>query len=325
MRVIAVLMVCVPLGAQWHCAGETEAGKIAFVRRLGTVNQIYLVNIDVAGAGSSPARLTSDAEAENYPSWSPDGRRVAYQRDFEGSGIYVVNADGTGQRRLSPTPGFDVTPSWSPDGSQLVYARLYSAPQPNHPPLTDIRVMNADGTGDHAILAGTVFSVEPRWSVNDQIVFMSLMKGGNLEIFVINVDGTGVRQLTDGSTNADPVWSPDGCRITFGSDRQGGNKLNIFAMNADGTGQEQLTHFDVPDEAGDTNWRSDGGKIAFEYDVSGMQQSDPNAYAEVWIMNPDGSRAATTGVQCSDVGCSPRWQPQICKQRIYDHPRPLGR
>jgi Tol biopolymer transport system component len=283
------------------------------------------MNMDVLGVGSSPSRLTGDAEAENYPSWSPDGKRLAYQRDFDGSGIYVINVDGTGQRRLSPTPGFDVTPSWSPNGTQLVYARLYSAPQANHPPLTDIRVMNADGTGDHAILASTVFSVEPRWSVNDQIVFMSLMNGSDLDIYVMNVDGSRVTRITDGANNADPVWSPDGTRITFGSDREGGNKLNIFAMNADGSGLEQLTHFDVPYEAGDTNWRSDGGKLSFEYDIGGMKQSDPNAYAEVWIMNPDGSGAGATGVQCSDVGCAPRWQPQVCKQRIYDHPRPLVR
>jgi Tol biopolymer transport system component len=322
---IAVVVMIGPLWGQSHCAGETEAGRIAFARRQNSVNQIYLMNIDVLGKGSNPSRLTGDAEAENYPSWSPDGKRLAYQRDFDGSAIYVINLDGTGQQRLSPTQGFDVTPSWSPDGTKLVYSRLYSAPQPNHPPLTDIRVMNADRSGDHAILAGTVFSVEPRWSVNDQIVFMSLMNGGNLEIFVMNVDGTGLRQLTEGANNADPVWSPDGTRITFGSDREGGNKLNIFGMNSDGSGQEQLTHFDVPYEVGDTNWRSDGSKIAFEHDISGMKQSDPNAYAEVWIMNTDGSGAASTGVRCSDEGCAPRWQPQVCKERIYDHPRPFGR
>jgi Tol biopolymer transport system component len=80
-------------------------------------------------------------------------------------------------------------------------------------------------------------------------------------------------------------------------------------MNADGSQQQQLTHFDVPDEAGDTNWSSDGTKIAFEYDISGMKQSDPNAFAEVWIMNPDGSSETSTGIQCSDVGCAPRWRP----------------
>jgi Tol biopolymer transport system component len=286
-----------------------KAGRMAFVSRQSSVNHIYLMDVDASGLGSNPARLTHDEEAEDYPSWSPDGKRLVYQRGFNGAAIYVINADGTGEQRLSPTPGFDVTPSWSPDGARIVYARLYAAPQPNMPPRTDIRVMNADGTGDHAILANTVFSVEPRWSVNGQLVFMSLMNGSELEIYVMNVDGTGLRQLTSAADNGDPVWSPDGTRITFGSDREGGNKLNIFVMNADGSQQKQLTHFEVPHEAGDTNWSSDGKRIAFEYDVNGMRQSDPNAYAEVWTMNPDGSGETSTRVQCSGVGCAPRWQP----------------
>jgi Tol biopolymer transport system component len=135
------------------------------------------------------------------------------------------------------------------------------------------------------------------------------MSGPNLEIFTMESDGTNLQQLTSFGTNADPVWSPDGMRISFGSDREGGGRLNVFVMNADGSNQTQLTHFEVPDEAGDTNWSADGSKIAFEYDVSGMQQSSPTAFAQVWTMNADGSDAISTGVQCSDAGCAPRWQP----------------
>jgi TolB protein len=292
------------------CGAAFGAGRMAFVGQQNSINYIFLMDVYASGAGAKPVRLTNDVEAENYPSWSPDGTRLAYQRDFNGSAIYVIDADGASQQRLSRTPGFDVTPSWSPDGLQIVYARLHQAPQPNVPPMTDIRIMNADGTGDRAVLPNTLFSVEPRWSVNNQLVFMSLMNGSDLSIYVINVDGTGLRQLTSGAYNsADPVWSPDGTRITFGSDREGGNKLNIFVMRSDGSQQEQLTEFDVPYEAGDTNWSSDGKKIAFEWDVNGMKQSQPNAYAEVWTMNSDGSGQSTTGVQCSDVGCAPRWQP----------------
>jgi Tol biopolymer transport system component len=153
---------------------------------------------------------------------------------------------------------------------------------------------------------------------------MSLMGGaGNLEIYLQNIDGTGLTQLTSAGNNGDPVWSPDGSRIMFGSDRQGGNKLNIFEMNADGSQQAALTQFDVPYEAGDTNWSSDGRKIAFEWDINGMKQSDPDAYAEVWTMNPDGSGEISTGVECSGVGCAPRWRPRICKrerERLFDAP-----
>jgi Tol biopolymer transport system component len=305
--------------------GQAAEGRVAFVKQLNSVNQIYLMDVDASGIGSHAVKLTNDTDPENYPSWSPDGGRIAYQRDFNGSAIYVISAGGFGEQRLSPTPGFDVTPSWSSDGSQIVFVRLHEAPQPNHPPMTDIRVMNADGTGDHAILANTLFSVEPRWSINGQIVFMSLMDGsGYLEIYLMNADGSGVRQLTSGlANNADPVWSPDGSRITFGSDREGGNKLNVFVMNADGSGQEQLSHFDPPNEAGDTNWSSDGEKIAFEWDVNGMKQSDPNAYAEVWTMNSDGTGEVTTGVRCGGVGCAPRWQPRFCKQGRFERRRLL--
>jgi TolB protein len=290
------------------------AGRMAFARQQNAVNYIYLMDVDASGLGGIPARLTNDPDEENYPSWSPDGKRLAYQRAYNGSAIYVIDADGTNEQRLSPTPGFDVTPSWSPNGAQIVYARLYQAPQPNMPPMTDIRIMNADGSGDRSVLPDTLFSVEPRWSVKGQLVFMSLMGGaGYLQIYLMNADGSNLKQLTSEAANsADPVWSPDGTRISFGSDREGGNKLNVFKMNADGSQQTQLTHFDVPYEAGDTNWSSDGTKIAFEYDINGMKQSDPNAYAEVWTMNADGSGETSTKVRCSDVGCAPRWQPANC-------------
>jgi Tol biopolymer transport system component len=300
------------------------AGRIAFVGQQSSVNHIFIMDVEGSGMGSNPIRLTSDTEAESYPFWSPDGKRFVYQRAFNGSAIYVINADGAGQQRLSPTPGFDVSPFWSPDGTQIVYARLHSAPAPGQPPpMTDIRIMNADGSGDHAVLANTVFSVEPQWSVNGQLVFMSYLSNSDLQIYTMNVDGTGLRQLTfTGSTgnNGDPVWSPDGTQITFGSDREGGGKLNVFTMNADGSQVRQLTHFDVPYEAGNPNWSSDGKKISFQYDINGMKQSDPNAYAEVWIMNPDGSGETATGVPCSDVGCDPTWQPRVCPERK----RPLG-
>jgi TolB protein len=132
---------------------------------------------------------------------------------------------------------------------------------------------------------------------------------GPLQIFTMNIDGTNIRQLTHDGNNGDPVWSPDGTQISFGSDREGNEKLNIFVMNADGSNVRQLTHFDVPIEAGDTHWSPDGTKIIFERDIDGNKQSNPDAYAEVWIMNADGTKQLSTKQPCSCVGCAPRWRP----------------
>jgi len=108
--------------------------------------------------------------------------------------------------------------------------------------------MNVDGThvirltnnpasdeGDHA-----------GWSPDGKrIVFSSTRDGGQLHIFVMNADGSGVTQLTSGGfVDDDPVWSPDGKRIAFHSTRDGGDE-DIFVMNADGSGVIPLTNNSV--------------------------------------------------------------------------------
>jgi Tol biopolymer transport system component len=288
---------------------SSQLRRIVFVNKSENTNHLWVMDIDTQGTGNHASRLTDNSESENYPSWSPDGKRLAYQRDYNGSAIYIMDADGKNHYRLSPTPGFDVTPSWSPDGKQIIYARLDGLVVPGQIPKTEIHIINSDGSGDHVILPGSDFSVEPRWSVNNQVVFMSLMNGSQ-QIFTMNIDGSHITQLTTEGSNGDPVWSPDGKQISFGSNREGNGKLNVFVMNSDGSHVLQLTHFQVPFESGDTNWSSDAKKIIFEYDIDGHLQSDPNAYAEVWIMNANGSQLQSTGQPCSGVGCAPRWQPR---------------
>ena len=284
--------------------------NFALVRRDGTVNHIYLMHIDAAGRGFGLRRLTGDPQAEGNPVWSPDGQRILYTRDLDGSGIYLINVNGTGQQRLSPVPGMDTTPDWSPDGTKIVYTRLLSPPEPGAaPPLTQIRVMNANGTGDHVILGPTRFSIEPRWSVRNQIVFASLMHGSRLEVYRMNANGSGLVQLTFTGINSDPRWSPDGTRICFGSDRQGGGNVNLFLMNADGSHVLQLTRFSPPIEAGDSDWSPDGARIAFEWDISGHRQSDPAAFAQIWTINANGTDPASTGIAASGTGANPRWRP----------------
>ena len=86
--------------------------------------------------GSGLTRLTTNISADDAPTWSPDGRRIAFHslRDFTGE-IYIMNADGSGLTRLTTNPGFDSGPAWSPDGSRIAFAAsrdIFTPGSPRH-------------------------------------------------------------------------------------------------------------------------------------------------------------------------------------------------
>ena len=104
-------------------------------------------------------------------------------------------------------------------------------------------------------------------------------RDGNLEIYMMNADGTGQTRLTnDSAYDSFPAWSPDGSRIAFGADR-GEGRPNIYVMSADGVGQTGLTT--DPAQDGVPAWSPDGSKIAF------LSNRDGNW--DIYVMNADGT------------------------------------
>ena len=117
----------------------------------------------------------------------------------------------------------------------------------------------------------------PSWLQDGRISFIS-DRDGDLEIYVMNSDGSGVTQLTHNqASDSMPSWSPDGRRIAFTSDRDG--DLEIYVMNSDGSGVTQLTHNQASDSM--PFWSPDGRRIAFA--------SDRDGDYEIYVMNLYGS------------------------------------
>jgi Tol biopolymer transport system component len=193
-------------GPDWSPDGR----QIALASQAGEILDIFIVPVDLAESNEGSIdwkKLTGDSlGGDEYPAWSPDGTKIAFHSYRDGNWeIYVMNADGTGQTRLTNNPREDTYPNWSPDSTRLIFSSATIG-------YTDIYMINADGTGLVQLTSHPAPEYDPAWSPDgSMIAFTRAVEEDprSAHIYLMQADGSGQTQVTNTSASDwNPVWQP---------------------------------------------------------------------------------------------------------------------
>ena len=198
---------------------------------------------DAASSGASSWRALTTDRFSKSPSWSPDGKRVAYLTQptlFSHSRIAVLEVSTGVSVPVTSAGGWDGPLTWSPDGKRLAFSKWVTFVDYllNN---EEVFIVNVDGSGLTNVSNNTASDYNPSWSPDGrQLAFVSSrarsVSNPRDAVYVMNVDGTNVQLLTTGRDYiAEVAWSPDGQQIAFSA---GGS---IYVMNADGSSPAGLT------------------------------------------------------------------------------------
>lgn len=264
-----------------------DGRKLAYAPETGDHARLHIA--DRRGRGR---RLLTQAKTCFGPVWSPDSTRLLYTNDcdLDSQRIGVVSADGSGERLL--TGAWCGFPAWSPDGRSILFTRIrpsrrlflmdaqsgkqkpvagrYPAPEPSSSPTwspdgrrifflaygadKQVYAINRDGSGGRNLTASLPRVRDFELSPDGRKLALTApgTPDRGWEIYTVDTDGSGLRQLTHnrGAHDVGPSWSPDGGKIAFSSNRGGNWKL--YVMNADGSSQIKLGNRSL--EADDFVW-----------------------------------------------------------------------
>lgn len=223
-----------------------DRSRIAYTQSITQPPLVISGNVRLySRSGGFSARLTRDGDAQAV-AWSPDGTWLAIDGHF---GLGIINVSNGSRETLVPHIFAD-RPSWTPDGLRIVYHLS------NH---SVSGTVTSDGLfvvdlATRSSVKVLDFGFNPAVSPDGTRIAFGHSQNGNSDIYLVNIDGTGLVNVTADSLAAEwgPTWSPNGGFIAFVTDRDG--NYEIYRMDADGANPVNLTN--LPDSAeSQPDWR----------------------------------------------------------------------
>jgi Tol biopolymer transport system component len=232
-----------------NCPTPPDKSK-GYVWKLYDEFDIFMADAD----GSNVVQLTNSGKYDAEATISPLGDKIVFTSLRDGDPeLYLMNLDGSEQKRLTFEKGYDGGAFFSADGSKIVFR----ASRPKS---------------------------EQELADYDDLVNEGLVRPTNLEIFVIDADGSNLKQVTNlNAASFAPFFHPDGKRIIFSSNYGSKNRreFNLFLINVDGSGLEQITFNRTFD--GFPMFSYDGKYLIFSSNRFNLNPNDTNIFIAEWI------------------------------------------
>jgi Tol biopolymer transport system component len=304
---VALTQLTTDPGVETQPSLSPDGKMLVYVGWADGHSRIYLLRV----GGRNAIDLTKDSNDDNYePAFSPDGGRIAFRSERDGGGIFVMGATGESVNRLTD---FGYNPAWSPDGSEIVCSTASGDDPGSRTGSGQLWRIEVVTGKKRKVSEGD--AVQPSWSPHGQrIAYWAYPKGNpQRDIWTMPAGGgPPVAVTADAAVDWNPVWSPDGRWLYFGSDR--GGSMNLWRVEVDEASGKVLGPPE-PLTAGGAGFRgpmslsADGRRFAYteRTDTSNIERIRLDREREAAVGPPEPVTRGTLQVMYMDLSPDGEW------------------